>query len=120
MRTYLLLFLSILLLLFALPKNSSLRSFAQQAELKKACSYSKRFVKKTCARKCLKHQTHSENQNNAANLGTDCNQQVYALVSALQAEPLIYLQAKRAFKTPLVRKHLSPDLEHDPEPPRFS
>ncbi|MFD2513280.1 hypothetical protein ACFSRY_05335 [Pontibacter locisalis] len=120
MRSYLLLFLSTLLLLFALPKNSSLRSFAQQAELKKTCSSSKRFAKKPCARKCLKHQTHSENHNNAANLVTDCSQQIYAIINSLQAKPIIYQPTKRALILPHIRKHLSPDLEHDPEPPRFS
>ncbi|MEJ8803383.1 hypothetical protein [Pontibacter sp. H249] len=120
MRTYLLLFLSTLLLLFALPKNSNLRSYAQQGELRKSCSYSKRFVKKPCTRKCLKHQTPSENQNNAANLATDCHQQVYALVHSLQTEPFVYPLAKRTYILPRIRKHLPPDLEHDPEPPRLS
>ena len=120
MKSYLLLFLSTLLMLFALPKNSSLRSFAQQVELKEACSSSKRFAKKPCAKKCLKHQTHSENQNNAANLSTDCSQHIYAIINSLQAEPIIYLPAKRAIILPNTRKHLSPDLEHDHEPPRFS
>ena len=120
MRNYLLLFVSFTLLLFTMPKNSSMRSFAQQGELAKSCSYSKRFSKKACAQKCLKHQTHSDKQNNAAATATDCNQQVYAVVNALPSEPIIIFKANPDFILPHIQNHLSPVLEHEPEPPRFS
>ncbi len=120
MRNYLLLFASFTLLLFALPKNSSLRGFAQQVALNKSCAYSDNGVKKSCARKCIKHQTHNEQQKNAAGLAVDCSQQVYAVVNALYTAPLPSFRAKHDFILPLIRKHLSPVLEHDPEPPRLS
>ncbi|WP_018477728.1 hypothetical protein [Pontibacter roseus] len=120
MKNYLLLFVSLTLLLFATPKNDSLRSFAQQAALKKDCTYSKRFGKKPCAKKCLKHQTHSNQQNNATGIAADCSQQVYAVVNELHSELINLLSAKQDFTLPHIRKHLSPVLEYDPKPPRIS
>ncbi len=120
MRNYLLLFVSFTLLLFAMPKNSSMHSFAQQGELAKSCSYSKRFTKKACIKKCLKHQTHSGKQNNAAATATDCGQQINAVVNTLPSESILLFKSNPDFILPHIRKHLSPVLEHDPEPPRFS
>lgn len=120
MKNYLLLFLSLTLLLFAIPKNGSIRSFAQQAALKKDCQYSKRFGNKPCTKKCLKHQTHSNQQSNAAGIASDCSQQVYAVVNEQPSDPLSPSSPQHDFMLPLVRKHLSPVLEYDPEPPRLS
>lgn len=120
MKNYLLLFVSLTLLLFAMPKNDSMRSFAQQAALKKDCQYSKRFGKKPCAKKCLKHQTHSNQQNNAAGIASDCGQQVYAVINDLPSDSFISSTPQHYFVLPHLRKHLSPVLEYDPEPPRLS
>lgn len=120
MRLYLLFFISFALLLFSTPKSSGMRSFAQQRALGKPCAYSKPSAKKPCAKKCLKHQTHSNQQNNAAGIASDCSQQVYALVNDLQVDPIISFPAKDDFILPQLRKHLSPLLEYDPEPPRLS
>lgn len=120
MRIYLLFFVSFVLLLFAIPKNSSMRSFAQQVELKKSCSYVKLFSKKPCARKCLKHQTHSHKQNNAAGVARDCHQQVYALANEHQEEAILLFPPRPDVILPHILKHPSPVLEYDPEPPRHS
>lgn len=120
MKIYLLLFLSFTLLLFAMPKNSILRSFAQQRELDKSCAYSKPPGKKLCARKCLKHQTHSNQQNNAAGIAADCSQQVYAIVNALQVEPVNSFTVNPKYILAHIRKHLSPILEYEPQPPQTS
>ncbi|WP_299762624.1 hypothetical protein [uncultured Pontibacter sp.] len=120
MKNYLLLFVSLTLLLFTIPKNDSLRSFAQQAALKKDCKYSKHFGKKPCAKKCLKHQTHSNQENNTAGIVIDCSQQVYAIVNELPSELFISFVSPYKFILPHIRKHLAPVLEQDPEPPRLS
>ena len=120
MKTYLLLFFSTLLLLFTLPKNGSVGGLAgtERAELKKTCSH-KRLGKAACTRKCLKHQSPS-GQQNAANLATDCSQQVYAIVATLPSDLLFTFPLQRATILPAPRKHLAPDLEYEPEPPRLS
>ncbi|MBB6610530.1 hypothetical protein H7F15_05740 [Pontibacter sp. Tf4] len=120
MRYYLLLFVSLTLLLFMMPKNDSLRSFAQQSTLKKGCTYSRHFGKKPCAKKCLKHQAHSGQQSNAAGIVIDCSQQVYAIVNELPSELFISFVSPYKFTIPHIRKHLAPVLEYDPEPPRIS
>jgi hypothetical protein len=120
MKNYLLLFVSFTLLLFAMPKRDSLRSFAQQAALKKNCSYSNHSGKKHCAKKCLKHQTHSGDQNNAAGIASDCSQQVFAIVHDLQTESISSFTSQQDFILPHILKHHSPVLEYDPQPPRLS
>lgn len=121
MKSYLLFFLSIMLLLFTLPnQGSKVNSLPgmEQGVVKKGCT-SKRLVKRTCRKGCLKHQTHSEQQN-AANLAADCSQTIYALVTAIQ-EPKLYTPrhlSPTAFPTP--SKYLSPDLEAEHGPPRYS
>ncbi|WP_276496919.1 hypothetical protein [Pontibacter litorisediminis] len=120
MKHYLLLFVTLTLLLFALPKSSSMRSFTQQVELKKGCRISKHFGKGPCAKKCLRHQTHSGQKDNASGIALGCSQQVYAVVNELHPESPIIFETTKAFVLPLVQKHLSPVLEYDPEPPRLS
>ncbi|MFD2247926.1 hypothetical protein [Pontibacter ruber] len=120
MKTYLLLLLSTLLLLFTLPKNGlvgSSLSASEQSMIRKSCQ-NKRLVKRTCAKKCLKHQTHSDQQN-AANLATDCSQQLFAVVTPLQPRLLFSLPAQPTLMLPSIRKHLSPDLVDYPKPPRL-
>ncbi|MCJ8164358.1 hypothetical protein MKJ04_05840 [Pontibacter sp. E15-1] len=122
MKPYLLLFLSTLLLLFALPKNNSgLRGNGGngQSELNSSCSKSKVALKRTCRKKCIKHQTHSEQQG-AASFATDCGQQVYAVLSASDHNASYTIQVERTRFLKDVRIHLPPDLATDPDPPRFS
>lgn len=120
MINYLLLFVSFTLLLFTMPKNSNMRSLAQQQELNKSCANSQPSGKKRCAKKCLKHQTHSNQQENAAGIASDCSQQVYAVVNTLKSEPIISYRSEPDFILPHLRKYLSPVLEYEPEPPRLS
>ena len=120
MKNFLLLMVSFTLLFFTMPKKDSVRSYAQQAEIKKDCNYSKHSGKKSCARKCLKHQTHSSEQNNTTGIAADCSQQVFAIVTELQIESIYSFTSQHDFIVPLIRKHLSPVLEYDPQPPRLS
>lgn len=121
MRGYLIFFFSIIFLLFTLPDRVNLGSGLPQLEqsvLKKACS-SKRQVKRTCAKKCLKHQTHSEKQN-AGHQASDCSQQYYALVAPLQPYTLPALVFLKRVKVAEAAMYLSPNLKAEPDPPRFS
>ena len=121
MKSYLLLFFSILLLLFTLPRpdrNVSRFAGTEQAVLKKSCN-SKRLARRTCAKKCLKHQTHSEQQN-AASFATDCSQQLYAVVAAEQPDAGIALVALEPVIRFAQKKHPSPILESEPDPPRVA
>ncbi|MHA6247210.1 hypothetical protein ACXYMU_04680 [Pontibacter sp. CAU 1760] len=122
MKPYLLLFLSTLLLLFALPKNnSSLRGMGAngQSEISSSCSKNKIALKRTCRKKCIKHQTHSEQQS-AANIVIECGQQVYAVLSASEYNISYTNQVERTRFQTNTRSHLPPDLATDPDPPRFS
>ena len=118
MRTYLLLFLSTLFLLFAMPKNNSMLRKTQQAELKEAGRHCKRTGKKPCPKKCLRHQTSPSQQHNAG-IATDCSQQLYAIVDLLQADTILSFTTASDYVLPHIRRHLSPVLEHEPEPPQF-
>ena len=120
MKGYLLLFLSTMLLLFALPEGGfrhSVNLMEQGQVVKKSCAM--KAYKQPCARKCLKHQTHSE-QRGAGTMLTDCSQPFYAILNTPQALPL-FARAD-SHKTPLStpRRHLAPDLANEPDPPRFS
>jgi hypothetical protein len=121
MKTYLLLFFSTLLLLFSIQKSSSLPGFAdfKQNFVSKSCAYSKQGLKKPCAKKCLKHQTHSESKG-AANMVTDCTQQVYAVVSAQQLPSFYTLAIVQATIVTDSNQLLSPYLETEHAPPRLS
>lgn len=121
MKSYLLLFFSILLLLFTLPKpdrNVSRFAGTEQAVLKKSCN-SKRLARRTCAKKCLKHQTHSEQQN-ATNFATDCSQHLYAVVAAEQPVTGITPVTLQSVIRFAQKKHLPPNLESEPDPPRVA
>lgn len=122
MMRYLLLFISTLLMLFTLSQpDTRVNSFScvKQSQLKEAINSDKHLVRRKCAKKCLRHQTHSEQQN-AATVVVDCSQPFYALVA--ETEPTFdFTPASLAVATiPADRKHLSPSLEAEPDPPRFS
>jgi hypothetical protein len=122
MKPYLLLFFSTLLMLFTLSQPGTLGyslSCVKQSELKAATKYAGHPVKRKCAKKCLKHQTHSSQQN-AATVVVDCNQQFFAVVA--ESEPAFdFLPSSLEVATiPADKKHLSPSLEAEPDPPRFS
>ncbi|MCX2739020.1 hypothetical protein [Pontibacter anaerobius] len=121
MRNYLLLFISTILLLFALPRygsNGNSIPGMEKAVVKKACTY-KRLVKRNCVKGCLKHQTHSEQQNTAG-VVIDCSQPFYAIVNPLEEQLLHALVLRQDNVQPLTPKPLSPPLEIEPDPPRFS
>ncbi|MBB6610594.1 hypothetical protein H7F15_06065 [Pontibacter sp. Tf4] len=119
MRNYLLLFVSFTLLLFTMPKSNSLRSFTQQAALKKDCKYSRFSGKRTCTKKCLRHHPLSGQQSNAG-IASDCSQQVFAIVQEQQSASDKTSTTIRSYRLPHIRKYLSPTIEYDPEPPRLS
>ncbi|WP_439882088.1 hypothetical protein ACSX1A_02780 [Pontibacter sp. MBLB2868] len=110
-----------ILLLFMLPKKGSSMdnmTGTEQDVIQKACA-SKRFVKRTCRKGCLKHQTHSE-QPHAGRVAIDCSQQFYAIITPLQQHLLYALQVLQTNKLPAADKLLSPDLEVEPDPPQYS
>jgi hypothetical protein len=120
MNHYLLLLLSAMLFLFTLaqpnkPVNGN--ACALKSELKAADDHKK--LKRPCAKKCLKHQTHS-GQKNAANVTIDCGQQFYAVMANKQSETLFKSVAGQQLMAPVQLKHHAPDLGADPDPPRFS
>ncbi|MBD1396453.1 hypothetical protein H9Q13_04695 [Pontibacter sp. JH31] len=120
MKHYLLLFLSTLLFLFTLTqpsKSVSGLACAIKNELKVADNYQKR--KSPCAKKCLKHQTHSE-QKSAANVTIDCGQQLYAVIADIQSKTLFKSGAGQPLITSVQDKHQDPHLGADPDPPRLS
>jgi hypothetical protein len=122
MKSYLLLFLSTMLVLFALPKSSvSVRSIGnnEQSKLIKSCSKSKFAIKRTCQKKCIKHQTHSEQQG-ASNIVSDCSQQAYGLLSVSAHNTLHNYQVRKTYVTANSFSYLSPDLASDTDPPQYS
>ncbi|WP_299986642.1 hypothetical protein [uncultured Pontibacter sp.] len=90
---------------------------ALKSELKAADSHKK--LKRPCAKKCLKHQTHSE-QKNAANVTIDCGQQLFALVHDTQSDLFSTSSVRQQFRLLSPPKLLAPSLGADPDPPRFS
>ena len=122
MKHYLLLFLSTLLLLFTLSQTDGrVSGFAcvKQHELRTADNADKRLVKRRCAKKCLKHQTHSEQQNGAT-AATDCSQQFYAIIAENKSADFFLSGIAQLATTSADRIHLTLSLEADPDPPRFS
>ena len=122
MKHYLLLFFSTLLLLFTLSQTDgrvSGFSCAGQHELRTADNADKRLVKRRCAKKCLKHQTHSEQQNGAT-AATDCSQQFYAVIAANGSAEFFSSGFSQPVSPSADSIHQTPSLEADPDPPRFS
>jgi hypothetical protein len=120
MKHTLLLFLSTMLLLFTLAQpNKPVNGLAcaLKSELKAADDH--KNIKRPCAKKCLKHQTHSE-QKGAANVTIDCGQQLYAVVASRQSDTLFKSGTKQQLILSVQRTYLSPNLGTDPDPPRFS
>lgn len=122
MKHYLLLFFSTLLLLFTLSQTDGrVSGFAcvKQHELRTADNGDKRLVKRKCAKKCLKHQTHSEKQNGAT-AATDCSQQFFAIIAENKSSG-VFLTGIAQLATPSADSiHQTPSLKADPDPPRFS
>lgn len=121
MKNYFLLFISTMLMLFILPKygsDGSSISGMEKGVIKEVCS-SKRLVKRNCTKGCLKHQTHSEQQS-AATVLIDCSQPFYAIVNPLQQQQEFTPVLVHSRMHPLTEKLLSPHLEVEPDPPRFS
>ena len=116
MKSYLLLFLCAMLLLFALPRNgANMHSFPALEKLKQTCS-SSRHIKHTCPRKCLA--PHTDNKQQANNILIDCGQQLYAVMT-YQKSTLYFAFAKlNTDVLPVSKKYLSPDLKADPDPPK--
>lgn len=91
----------------------------QPAELKEGGTYCKRYGKKTCAKKCLRHQTLPNQQHNEG-IATDCSQQLYAIVNTPQTDAFLSFKTTSDYALPHFQKHISPVLEHEPEPPRLA
>ncbi|MGV3540657.1 MAG: hypothetical protein ACO1OQ_12665 [Rufibacter sp.] len=123
MKSYLLLGISVLLLLFTLPKPPQAVSRwvgPEQSVLKKACDNKKYTARRTCKKKCLTHQTHSSPENSAGTV-TDCGSPIYALVVNAMAMPAVHFYPEAEVKGSLLAvAYLPPPLEQEPNPPRFS
>lgn len=123
MRNYLFVMLALVTLLFALPKSNltvltrNLSSQTVQFNANK-CAKSKFPLKRSCEKKCLKHQTHSEQQGKAT-IVFDCSQQAYAVLASANYEVLYNITLVRTFAKAGVRNHLSPDLAVEPDPPKY-
>lgn len=119
MKGYLLLFLSTTLLLFSLPKGSMLYGTlpTEQGTIKKKCAAG--VIKRPCARKCLRHQTHSE-QREAGTVLTDCSQTFFAVLNAGQQPLQLPLASALVSTLNPVRKPLSPYLKIEPDPPKIA
>lgn len=122
MKGYLLLFFSTLLMLFTLSQpGTRVNSFScmKQSQLKEAINSDKHLVKRKCAKKCLRHQTHSEQQNGVT-VVVDCSQPFYAVVAETESMVGFTPASLEVGVIPADRKHLSPSLEAELDPPRFS
>ncbi|GAA4442716.1 hypothetical protein GCM10023188_42740 [Pontibacter saemangeumensis] len=122
MMRYLLLFISTLLMLFTLSQpGTRVNSFScvKQTQLKEAIDSEKHLVRRKCAKKCLKHQTRSEQQN-AGTVVVNCSQPFYAVVAETGPTFNFTPASLEVAAIPADRKHLSPSLEVEPDPPRFS
>lgn len=121
MKNYLLLFLSSMILLFLLPKTGSYMQLGQamgQSTVKSSCM-NKQLVKRTCAKKCLKHQTHSKQQQDS-NIGSDCSQHVVAIISLQANNSFCLLRQLPETGIPADSIYFSPDRTIDPEPPKLA
>ncbi|MCP2044308.1 hypothetical protein [Pontibacter sp. HSC-36F09] len=120
MKQTLLLLLGTLLLLFTqatTQKPVSGLDCVLKSELNAATNHKK--LKRPCARKCLRHQTHSE-RNTPATVLVDCGPQLYAVVDAAQSDLLFHPATGKQSAAPSQLRYLSPHLGADPDPPRFS
>ncbi|QHL86939.1 hypothetical protein GU926_05605 [Nibribacter ruber] len=123
MKSYLLLGISVLLLLFTLPKPPQAVSRWESPEtsvLKKACTHQKYSTKRICKKKCLRRQTHSGPENKSGTV-TDCGTHIFALAAALLQMPAHHFFPEAKAKAGAIAvAYLPPPLERDPNPPRFS
>ncbi|WP_461490511.1 hypothetical protein [Pontibacter sp. HJ8] len=122
MKCHLLLLFSLLLLLLTLSQpggrvNGML--CAKQRDLTETLTAGQRQVKRTCAKKCLKHQTHSEQQS-GTNFAPECSHPVYAVLTEMVPAAILPAALLQQVHLPAGKKHLPPSLEAEPDPPRFS
>lgn len=121
MKNYLLLGISVLLLLFTLPKPPQAANWEvshEQSVLKKACVNKTIGAKRTCQKKCLSHQSHSASENNA---GIGCGSPTHAMLATLTPIPTFHFFSLKAEKGRMVAvTYLPPPLAREPNPPRFS
>ncbi|PRY04989.1 hypothetical protein CLV24_1316 [Pontibacter ummariensis] len=120
MKSYFLIIFSLVFLLFNLPKLGSVNSLnsMEQAVLMKNCG-AKRLVKRTCAKKCFRHPSHSRQQD-AAGVTTGCSSPMYAALFAQEQERVLSFPLWSSVTLATPQKYLSPHLKTDPDPPRFS
>jgi hypothetical protein len=123
MKSFLLLGISVLLLLFILPKPHQAVSpwvSPEQSVLKKACDNKKYTAKRTCKKNCLSHQTHSSGENSAGTVA-DCGSPIYAVFANAMAMPPLHFFPRAKVKGNLLAvAYLPPPLEREPNPPRVS
>ncbi|MBA9079068.1 hypothetical protein [Rufibacter quisquiliarum] len=123
MKSYLLLGISVLLLLFTLPNpHQAVNRWVspETSVLREAGNHKKHTARRTCKKKCLRHQTHSSSNNSAGTL-TDCSTPIYALIAALLQMPVHHLSPGAKIKGNLLAVvYFPPPLEREPNPPRIS
>ncbi|WP_299759439.1 hypothetical protein [uncultured Pontibacter sp.] len=110
-----------MLLLFVLPNSGRTGSEVSGMEhgfIKKSCA-AKRLAKRACVKGCLKHQTHSDNQQ-STNTVTDCSQTFYAVVAQTQERSKFVTLPQRQKGSPVFTEHLPPYLKAERKPPRFT
>lgn len=123
MKSYLLLGISVLLLLFTLPKPSATAGRwvnSEQPVLKKACDKKKPTARRTCKKKCLRHQTHSSQENNTGTV-PDCGPTTFAFLANSPVSlsyPILALQ--KTSGNWVATRYLPPPLKREPNPPRVS
>ncbi|WP_192820635.1 hypothetical protein [Rufibacter sp. LB8] len=123
MKSYLLLGISVLLLLFTLPQpHQAVNRWVSPdtSVLKKVCDTQKHTAKRTCKKKCLRHQTHTSQENNTGTV-SDCPSPIYAMMGNTLATPVFYFFPRVKVKGNLLAvSYLPPPLERELNPPRVS
>lgn len=122
MMQYLLILLSTLLLLFALPENGS-RSIARESAgtsmLQRSCKINKEGSKRTCTKKCLKQHGKEASQQGTTTL-VECSLPGFALLSGNGLPAFNPLWIRKVAIMTLAEKADSAALEIEPDPPQFS
>jgi hypothetical protein len=120
MRSYMFIVFSIIFLLFIFPVTNSMGKSStamEQPLLKRTCA-SKKFAKHSCKKRCLKHQKYP-GQQDAANVVIDCSQHYFAVVPLQEQLQFFSQPVPRVVKLVTARKHLSPALKDEPDPPKY-
>lgn len=118
----LLILLSALLLLFALPEDGSritARESAGTSMVQGSCKFIKGGSKTTCTKKCLKQHSKESSQQGTTIL-VECSLPGFALLSDTALPAFHPLWIKELTVVPLGDKADSATLEIEPDPPRFS